>query len=407
MPDILYDKFYTPDATARKCVGTLWRTLGMQPDDLFIEPSAGAGAFCRHLPADRLIALDIAPEGGCIATGDFFDFVAPGHAGRCIVIGNPPFGRNGALARAFLRHAMGFADIVAFILPASFAKPSLQRGIDRRFHLVHQSSLAGQPFETSDGSHVVNTVFQIWEKRNSLREDTPEIIGPSDFAFVHDIRDADLVIRRVGTRAGAVLEMPAMIADGILPAGYASSSNYYIKAVGCDPLLLEHRLTSLDLARHAQYAVCPSLSKRDLVAAYVEAYGQEAPAAVPVHLTITRKASIRASALACNDPALSTKAIHVIFDHTSMASLPERGCRMNGAGGRLEPPDVSLPESQPPEKRGCKGKYHIPLYWNAAPPEPPPLRRTVWHGIYPQPPDRRPHVSSPANDPCRGLKRVA
>jgi hypothetical protein len=278
MPAIAHDKFYTPDPMARKCVGDLWRVLGMRPDDLFIEPAAGAGAFCRHLPAERLIAIDIMPEGPGIATGDFLGFTAPDHPGRRVVIGNPPFGRNGALARAFLRHAMSFADIVAFILPASFAKPSMRRGIDRNFHLVHQSSFAGQSFETSDGGHAVNTVFQIWERRDALRQDDPTPVSQSDFAFVRDIREADLVIRRVGTRAGTVLSVPAITADGTLPTGYAPSSNYYIKAVGCDPGSLEQRLASLDLAGLSQHAVCPSLSKQDLIGAYVAAHGQlEAP----------------------------------------------------------------------------------------------------------------------------------
>lgn len=126
--DILHDKFYTPDATARRCIGQLWRQMGVRADDLFIEPSAGAGAFCRHLPAERTIALDIAPEADGILTADFLQFVPPAHDGRRIVIGNPPFGRNGALARAFLRHATAFADVIVFILPASFAKASMQRG---------------------------------------------------------------------------------------------------------------------------------------------------------------------------------------------------------------------------------------------------------------------------------------
>ncbi|MCT4331856.1 hypothetical protein MU516_03110 [Paracoccus sp. YLB-12] len=145
MPAIAHDKFYTPGPMARKYVGDLWRVHGMRPDDLFIKPSAGAGAFCPHLPAERLIAIDIMPEGPGIAIGAFLGFTAPDHPGRRVVIGDPPFGRNGPLARAFLRHAMSFADIVAFILPASSAKPSMRRGIDRSFHLVHWTSLAGHP----------------------------------------------------------------------------------------------------------------------------------------------------------------------------------------------------------------------------------------------------------------------
>lgn len=283
MPAILHDKFYTPAPTARKCVGALWRVRGMQPDDLFVEPSAGAGAFCRHLLQDRLLALDIAPEAEGITAGDFLAFEAPAHGGRIVVIGNPPFGRNGALARSFLRHAMEFADIVAFILPASFAKPSMQRGIDPRFHLMHSSHLDDQHFETAEGHHVVNTVFQIWQKRDELRQVESEPAVEIDFAFVADIRAADLVIRRVGARAGAVLARPSLTHEGPVPSGYSPNSNYFIKAVGCDPARLEERLRALDLSRLAGNAVYPSLSKRELVGAYIEALEREMVPGVIAH----------------------------------------------------------------------------------------------------------------------------
>lgn len=284
MPAILHDKFYTPAPTARKCVGALWRVLGMQPNDFFVEPSAGAGAFCRHLPQGRLLALDIVPEAEGIITGDFLTFEAPAHEGRVIVIGNPPFGRNGALARAFLHHAMEFADIVAFILPASFAKPSMQRGINPHFHLVHSASLDDQHFETAEGDRLVNTVFQIWQKRDGLRRTEIEPVAKVDFEFVTDIRVADLVIRRVGTRAGAVMARPALTDDGPVPSGYSPSSNYYIKAVGCDPVRLEERLRALDLSRPAGIAVYPSLSKQELVGTYAEASKREMVLDVPAGL---------------------------------------------------------------------------------------------------------------------------
>lgn len=290
MPAILHDKFYTPGPIVRKCVGALWRVLGMTLDDLFVEPSAGAGAFCRHLPQDRLMALDIAPEAEGITSSDFLVFEPPAHEGRIVVIGNPPFGRNGAMARAFLRHAMGFADIVAFILPASFAKSSMQRSIDKRFHLVHEAPLGDQHFETSDGDRVVNTVFQIWQKRDVLRHVEPGPVAHGDFAFVTEIHDADLIIRRVGGRAGAVLQRPVITEDGTLPPGYSRSSNYFIKAVGCDPVTLEERLRSLNLSRPAGTAVYPSLSKRELVGAYVEA--EEPEVAVRVKARSHQKARL-------------------------------------------------------------------------------------------------------------------
>lgn len=193
------------------------------------------------------------------------------------MIGNPPFGRNGALARAFLRHATAFADVIVFILPASFAKASMQRSIDRHFHLVHQTQLGAASFETCEGLRKVRTVLQIWEKRDHPRaEDACLQAAQEDFEFVRDIRQADLVVRRVGVRAGAVLDVPPLSDGGALPPGYSASSNYYLKSKGCDPATLARRLQALDLASVAAAAVCPSLSKQELVGAYTEMHTRNA-----------------------------------------------------------------------------------------------------------------------------------
>ena len=284
MTDIPLDKFYTPDATARQCIGQLWRQVGMRADDLFIEPSAGAGAFCRHLPAKRTIALDIAPDADGILTGDFLDFEPPVHEGRRIVIGNPPFGRSGAMARAFLQHASKFADVIAFILPASFAKASMQRGIPSLFHLVHQTHLGDATFETCEGLRKVRTVLQIWEKRDCPRaEQTCLPATQHDFEFVRTIAEADLIVRRVGARAGAVLAIPPLPQDGALPLGYSASSNFYIRSKGCDPETLARRLRDLNLAGIAAAAVCPSLSRQELVSAYAEVHHPAAAANDAAH----------------------------------------------------------------------------------------------------------------------------
>lgn len=424
MPAILHDKFYTPDATARRCVGQLWQTLGLRSDDLFIEPSAGAGAFCRHLPRERLIALDIAPEAKGIATADFLGFEAPMHGGRRIVIGNPPFGRNGALARAFLRQAMGFADIVAFILPASFAKASMQRGLDRRFHLAHESRLEDQHFETCAGEHVVNTVFQVWERREILREAAPDVPDPGDFAFVRDIRDADLVIRRVGARAGAVLAVPDLTAEGGLPPGHSPNSNYYLRAVGCDPAILAQRLGALDLARLARNAVCPSLSRRDLVACYLAARVAAARLAAtnarpqPRHAAGSSPAgapTLRIAALPSVPCSLQAGTKASLADAASVRGAEERSGPMTSAASRLRVISVALRDPASAKKAGrvVTSPQPEPSPRAARPgPWPAPFRAPVprrpWRPTR-QPTDRGPPPSNAAGPPLslgRALARA-
>ena len=267
---VAVDKFYTTDATARQCIGMAWREVRFRTDDLFIEPAAGAGAFSRLLPQDRLIAVDLAPDAPGIEERDFFTLPAPRHDGRIIVLGNPPFGRGGHLATRFIQHAALFTDVIAFILPASFAKASMQRGIDPRFHLRRQVDLPNEPFQTTEGLHRVNCVFQIWERRPEARVMTRTPDAHPDFEFVADLVQADLVIRRVGNRAGVILPYPdaAALAAGVTPRGYATSSNYFIRAKGCSSGELREQLDRLPLTAAAARAVQPSLSRREIVALY-------------------------------------------------------------------------------------------------------------------------------------------
>lgn len=385
MTDILHDKFYTPDATARRCVGQLWRQVGIRANDLFIEPSAGAGAFCRHLPAERTIALDIAPEADGILTADFLHFVPPAHAGRRIVIGNPPFGRNGVLARAFLRHATAFADIIVFILPASFAKISMQRGIDRSFHLAHQTQLGAAAFETCEGIRKVRTVLQIWEKRDHPRaEDACLQAAQEDFEFVRDIKQADLVVRRVGVRAGTVLDIPPLTEGGALPSGYSSSSNYYLKSKGCDPVTLARRLQSMDLATVAASAVCPSLSKQELVDAYAEmqtrtALEMDAVPPPPIGVsTIADSPACRLSSIQERAPAgsgklreLEQEALTLQHDQSSRGVAP-----LQASWRARQLPRSLMTACRTRQRRATRQKND------------PALRPGARQGIAPRPPDR-------------------
>ena len=50
------DKFYTKQEVAKQLIDTIPGTY-----DLWLEPSAGAGAFLKHLPTPRL-GLDIDPD---------------------------------------------------------------------------------------------------------------------------------------------------------------------------------------------------------------------------------------------------------------------------------------------------------------------------------------------------------
>ena len=91
-----------------------------------------------------------------------------------------------------------------------------------------------------------------------------------EFEFVADLVQADLVVRRVGNRAGVILPCPdaAAVSSGRVPQGYSTTSNYFIRAKGCSPEELRDRLGRLPLAAAAARAVQPSLARREIVALY-------------------------------------------------------------------------------------------------------------------------------------------
>ena len=115
------DQFYTVPMVAQNCIDQVLDYYSGQPFETIIEPAAGMGAFSRQLGSD-CIALDLDPKAAGIQTADFLTWQPETLKGRCLVIGNPPFSRDAAMK--FLNYAAAFADVVAFILPATFKKKS-------------------------------------------------------------------------------------------------------------------------------------------------------------------------------------------------------------------------------------------------------------------------------------------
>lgn len=164
------DAFYTNRQVAEKCVRDFQQVCGRHEIDLssytFIEPSAGEGCFYDLLPGKR-IGLDIAPRDRRIKKADFLTW-QPRRRGKYAVIGNPPFGHRGAIALAFVKRALLFADVVAFILPMSFYSNGKGSNMKRvpGASLVHNERLPADAFfwpETGKPMSV-NTVFQVWLK---------------------------------------------------------------------------------------------------------------------------------------------------------------------------------------------------------------------------------------------------
>lgn len=259
------DKFYTRPETAEACLALLAARLPGFRADLFVEPSAGDGVFLERLP-EPSYGIDIAPAAPGIDTGDYLAWTPDENVGTVAVVGNPPFGKNGAKAIAWFNHSAQYAEVIAMIMPASLMKGSMQDRLNDRFHLLDEMPLLAEPFRVGAALHQVSAVFQIWRRGENRRPKSVRKTTHPDFRFVANAVGADFAIRRVGGRAGDIL--PAI--DGATAThGYSPSSNLFVKAQGVEPKILEARFRKLNFTKVREcVAANPSVSKSDIVALY-------------------------------------------------------------------------------------------------------------------------------------------
>ncbi|HOT89114.1 MAG TPA: hypothetical protein PLC59_06495 [Bacteroidales bacterium] len=196
------DQFYTCPAIAKKCVDVLNSVVDTN-NYIFIEPSAGSGSFYNLMPADRRYGMDLEPKCEGIAQMDFFKYIYKGTR-RVIVLGNPPFGKNSSMAMRFFNHAasMPEVDYIAFIIPKTFRKNSLQNKLSMNFSIIHDIDLPDNSFLKGGVPYKVPSCFQVWKRNLYPRQ--PKIVDLTNdwFEFVARNNSPDLAVRRVGRRAG-------------------------------------------------------------------------------------------------------------------------------------------------------------------------------------------------------------
>jgi hypothetical protein len=195
------DQYYTKSSVAKKCIDSIRGWLPDSESYQWIEPSAGNGVFLKILPStfDK-IGIDIEPKSSDIQQGNFLDWTPISQKKR-VFFGNPPFGRQGSLAKSFIKHAAQYADIIAFILPRSFVKPSMSRAFPLKFHCIHSEELEKNAFEVNTVEYDVPCVFQIWEK-NVENRIVAEAVKEDGFEYVKHGQPFHIAFKRVGGLAG-------------------------------------------------------------------------------------------------------------------------------------------------------------------------------------------------------------
>ena len=273
------DKFYTVPFVVETCIDRLLKHFHKNEWDTWgtvIEPSAGNGSFIKQIKHRNLISLDISPEHPDIVQQDFLLY-EPTELSPVLVIGNPPFGKGSSLAIKFFNHASTFAQTIAFIVPRTFRRTSVQNRLDLTFRLVFDEDVAVKPcsFFPPMG---VKCCFQIWEK-SPKHEPNREVkqlpTTHADWSFLPmgplDPRTkqptpppygtVDFAVRAYGGKCGEIVSDPDAI-DKLRP------KSWHFVRCNSNKIDIIQRFNDLDFSICTDTARQNSLGRADLVLLY-------------------------------------------------------------------------------------------------------------------------------------------
>lgn len=267
------DKFYTVPSVVEKSLTTLTSHYPWENWRLVIEPSAGNGSFLHKIPTANKIGLDISPEHNDIIQQDFLTYFPPRGHGKILVVGNPPFGRVSSLAIKFFNHAAKWADVIAFIVPRTFRRVSVQNKLNRNFHLIKDEEIPIKPCAFHP-IMMAKCCFQIWEKKK-IKRCVIEFPGScQDWEFLpfgpKDVKGqptppkgAHFAIRAYGAKCGEIVETEL---EQLRPKSW-----HWIKSNIDKDILIRH-FKSLDYSISLDTARQNSIGKGELVYLYVRKY---------------------------------------------------------------------------------------------------------------------------------------
>ena len=160
------DQFYTKPEIARVLVDRAHAMLNFNKFDNIIEPGAGSGRILELLPKSKRIGLDLEPNHPEVIKMDFFDYQFP--KGKNLVVGNPPFGKQGKMSVNFFNKCADNADAIIFIVPRIWNKWRIQKQLNTDFGLYWTCILPDNAFTFGDKDYKVKTCAQLWSKEKPL-----------------------------------------------------------------------------------------------------------------------------------------------------------------------------------------------------------------------------------------------
>jgi predicted RNA methylase len=210
------EQYYTPKEIAHELVvdvmdtvkdnsGTFLLEVG---NPLWVEPAGGTGSFVDVVEkfGYEVWSCDIEPKHKDVLLGDFLNTDLSEFESRNIIVyGNPPFGRNNSLSVKFFNKSAEVAEYIAFIVPRSWRKWSIQDRLDMRFNLVFDKDL-DMNYVTDDGTLIkgsgLRTCFQIWKRSTLLR--TPVVVEDRGYIKKCGPEEADASMTIFGRGCGTV-----------------------------------------------------------------------------------------------------------------------------------------------------------------------------------------------------------
>lgn len=268
-----HSQFYTKENIAKYCYAISEKFIDYSLYDYIVEPSAGTGSFYKLLPPHKRIGLDIEPKYDGVQLMNYFDYV-PDKKYKYMVLGNPPFGKIGSDAIKFFNKSAEFCDVIAFILPRTFKRVSVQNKLNLDFHLLHTEDLPLKPccFEPP---MTAKCCFQIWSRQKVKRDKVIYDKSHKDFTFLKlgpldeqgqptPPPGADFVMKAYGGNCGEI------ICDGL--EKLRPKSWHWIKSnIDIEQLKLNFR--SLDYSISKDTVRQDSIGQQEVVHIYKTKFG--------------------------------------------------------------------------------------------------------------------------------------
>jgi len=258
------DVFYTSIATVKECLLQFNKFIKLDTFDLVIEPSAGSGNFLLNIDHSNIIGLDIQPAHNSIIKQDYLLYQPDKLYKNILIIGNPPFGRICSLAIKFFNHSAVFGNVIAFIIPRSFRKVSIQNKLDLNFKLISDIDIPTTS-NTFCPSINIKCCFQIWIRSSDPRIKKELKLKHPHWDFLNYIKKnfiiADFAIRAYGGECGFICESNL---DKLNPKGW-----HFIKSnIDIDELKKNFNLLNYEHSKNT--ARQNSLGKAELIELYTE-----------------------------------------------------------------------------------------------------------------------------------------